>query len=84
MNLQTVAFLVLLINLPFGYLRARSERFSKKWFMWVHIPIPFVIALRLLSGLGFQLYTFPIMITAYFLGQFIGGIVGRKCCRVKN
>ncbi len=84
MSLQTVALLVFLINLPFGYLRSNSEKFSKKWFMWVHVPIPFVIALRLMSGLGFQLYTFPIMITAYFLGQFIGGAVGKKYKKVKN
>ncbi len=83
MSLQTVAILVFLINLPFGYLRAKSEKFSKHWFMWVHVPIPFVIALRLLSGLGFQLYTFPIMIGAYFTGQFVGGLL-QKNKTVKN
>ncbi len=84
MSLTVVALLVFTINLPCGYMRARQEKLSKKWFMWVHLPIPFVIALRLLSGLGFQLYTFPIMVSAYFLGQFTGGLLSRKCCRVKN
>ncbi len=73
MSLYTVAFLVFLINLPCGYMRAKSEKLSKNWFIWVHAPIPFVIALRILSGLGFHLYTFPIMVGAYFLGQFTGG-----------
>ncbi len=84
MSLQAVAICVVAVNLPCGYMRARVERFSKKWFMWVHLPIPFVIALRLLSGLGFQLYTFPVMISAYFIGQFLGGRIGKRCCRVKN
>ncbi len=73
MSIEVLALIVFLINLPCGFFRAKSEKMSKAWFFWVHAPIPFVIALRLLSGLGFKLYTFPIVITAYFLGQFIGG-----------
>jgi hypothetical protein len=83
MSLQLVAFLVFLINLPCGYMRSKSEKLSKNWFIWVHMPIPFVIVLRLLSGLGFQLYTFPVMVGAYFLGQFIGGKI-MPCCKIKN
>ncbi|WP_025270430.1 hypothetical protein [Hippea sp. KM1] len=77
MSLFSVAFLVFLINLPFGYLRASVQRYSKRWFVYIHAPIPFVIALRLLSGLGFELYTFPVMVSAFFLGQFIGGLIRR-------
>ncbi len=73
MSIQTVAFIVFLINLPCGFMRAKSEKLSRNWFIWVHAPIPFVIALRIASGLGFQLYTFPIIIGSYFLGQFSGG-----------
>ena len=77
MSIGVVAFLVFLMNLPCGFFRAKSEKLSKAWFIWVHAPIPFVIALRVLSGLGFKLYTFPIIISAYFLGQFTGGMVYR-------
>ncbi|WP_035586855.1 hypothetical protein [Hippea jasoniae] len=77
MSLWAVAACVVILNLPFGFLRARVERFSKKWFLYIHLPIPFVIALRLISGLGFQLYTFPVMIGAYFFGQFAGSIAYR-------
>jgi hypothetical protein len=69
----SVAALVLLINLPFGYWRADAERFSRQWFLAVHIPVPVVIMLRIISGLGFQLATFPLMIGAFFLGQLLGG-----------
>ena len=84
MSLQFVAFIVFLINLPCGYMRAKSEKMSRNWFIWVHIPIPFVIALRLASGLGFQLYTFSIIVGAYFLGQFLGGKALLCCKKVKG
>jgi len=72
MNLLTIAILVFLLNIPFGYWRANVRKFSFAWFLSVHAPVPFIIALRLLSGMGFQLITFPIMIAAYFGGQFAG------------
>jgi hypothetical protein len=72
MNLLTIASLVFLLNIPFGYWRANVRKFSTAWFLSVHVPVPFVIALRLLSGMGFQLITFPIMLLAYFGGQFAG------------
>ncbi|HEX9021074.1 MAG TPA: hypothetical protein VF903_07420 [Nitrospirota bacterium] len=73
MTLGSVAVLVALVNLPFGYWRANSEKFSRQWFLAVHLPVPLVIGLRLASGLGFQLATFPVMIGAFFLGQLMGG-----------
>jgi len=72
MNILSVAFLVFVLNLPFGYWRANVRKFSVPWFLSVHVPVPFVIALRLLSGLGFQLITFPIILIAYFGGQYAG------------
>jgi hypothetical protein len=60
------------INLPFGYIRQGYKKFSVMWFVMIHTPIPFVIFFRHLFGLGFQLYTYPIMVSAFFLGQFVG------------
>ncbi len=73
MSISTVAFLVFLLNLPFGYWRANEPKLSRGWFLAVHLPVPFVIALRVFSGLGFQFITFPIMIGAFFFGQLAGG-----------
>jgi len=73
MNLLSVATLVFILNLPFGYWRASEQKFSTRWFLSVHAPVPFVIALRILSGLGWQFITFPILIGAFFGGQIIGG-----------
>jgi hypothetical protein len=72
MNLLTVASIVLFLNLPFGYWRANVRKFSMPWFLSVHTPVPFVIGLRLVSGLGFHLATLPVMLAAYFGGQFAG------------
>jgi hypothetical protein len=73
LNLWTVAILVLLINLPFGYWRSGVRKFSLQWFLAVHLPVPIVIGLRFASGLGFQLATFPVIVGAFFAGQFLGG-----------
>jgi hypothetical protein len=72
MNLLSVASLVLLLNLPFGYWRANELKLSKRWFLAIHLPVPFVIALRIFSGLGWHFITFPVMIGAFFGGQFAG------------
>ncbi len=72
-TLLLVAALVVLLNLPFGFWRAGTRRFSWPWLLAVHAPVPLVVALRLSSGLGWRLYTFPVMIGAYFTGQFLGG-----------
>ena len=77
-TLWVVTAAVLLLNLPFGYWRAGVTRFSVPWFLAVHAPIPGVIALRLMSGLGWRFSTFPALIGAFFAGQLLGGLCNRK------
>lgn len=72
MNLFLDALMVLILNLPFGYWRQNVRKFSLQWILAIHIPVPVVIAIRILSGLGFQLYTYPVLVGAFFLGQFAG------------
>jgi hypothetical protein len=68
-----VAVTVTAVNLPFGFWRAGLRRFTVAWFVAVHAPVPIVVVLRIFSGLGFQVSTVPILVTAYFMGQFVGG-----------
>jgi hypothetical protein len=75
MNIWIVAIIVFVFNLPFGYWRGSVKKFSVAWILSIHAPVPFVIALRILSGLGWQLMTFPVMIGAFFGGQFLGSII---------
>jgi hypothetical protein len=70
-----IAVLVFLINVPFGSWRARVPTRSRQWFLAIHLPVPLVIALRVFSGLGFQLASFPLIVVAFFLGQYVGGLL---------
>ena len=75
MGLWKVALLVFLLNLPFGYWRASSMKFSPQWFVAALLPAPLVVALVSYSGRGWKLITFPVLGVAYLLGQFVGGWV---------
>jgi hypothetical protein len=63
---------IILINIPFGYWRANSPRFSWQWIMAVHVPVPIAIGLRLMF-LGWIWLLVPAFVAAYSLGQFVGG-----------
>jgi hypothetical protein len=67
------ALAVLVLNLPFGFWRAGVRKFSVPWFLAVHAPVPMVVGVRLVAGLGWQLATFPVLIGAFFTGQIVGG-----------
>lgn len=73
MKIYLIASLVLMLNLPFGYWRASVRKFSMPWIFAIHLPVPMIVALRIYSGLGWRLMTFPVLIGSFFLGQFIGG-----------
>jgi len=77
-NLALVTIAVFVLNIPFGYWRGRVRKFSLQWFLAVHLPVPGVIALRFLGGLGFQWFTYPFLVGAFFLGQFAGAKFAKK------
>ena len=74
-KLIIVALLVFILNIPFGYWRANVKRFSKQWFLAIHIPVPFIVALRILSEIGFAWYTYVFLVGAFFLGQKLGSVL---------
>ena len=71
-KLIIITILVFVLNIPFGYWRANVKRFSTQWFLAIHIPVPFIVALRLLSGIGFAWHTYVFLVGGYFLGQLCG------------
>ncbi len=77
-RLGAVAVVVMLLNLPCGFWRAGVKKFTRPWFLAVHVPVPFVILLRVFSGLGWHLASFPVLIGAFFTGQLLGGALRRK------
>ena len=72
MNLILVTIFVFVLNLPFGYWRANVRRYGLQWVLAIHLPVPFVIAARIFSNIGYEFYTYPVLIGAFFLGQFLG------------
>lgn len=75
MSIWTVALLVFLLNLPFGYWRASTKKFSPLWMLAALLPVPLAVALMIYSGRGWKLVTLPALVVAYLLGQFVGGRV---------
>ena len=74
-HMSAAIFITWLVNLPFGYWRASLKKLSFKWFLSIHMPIPLVVVLRFIFHLGFQLYTYPFLVSAFFFGQFVGARV---------
>ncbi len=60
----------LALNLPFGYYRGGTSKFSFMWFLYIHAPIPAIFVLRTLAG--FSIKYVPIFIIGAILGQVIG------------
>jgi len=74
--------LVFLFNLPFGYWRINVKKFSFQWVLAVHIPVPFIIALRIYTSVGFAWYTYIFMVAAFFLGQKVGALIHSSMERI--
>jgi len=69
--LTGLILVALLINIPFGYLRQATEKFTFAWYFYVHISIPLLIYLRVKAG--FSWHFIPLTIGGAVLGQIIGG-----------
>ncbi len=67
-----VAILTFLINIPFGYWRAKVRKLSKEWFLAIHLPVPFIVFFRILFGVKLNLYTLVVFVVSFFVGQRVG------------
>ncbi len=74
-KLILITILVFFLNIPFGYWRANVKRFSTQWFLAIHIPVPFIVALRIFGGIGFSWYTYIFLVGGFFLGQQFGSLL---------
>lgn len=70
MKILLVLLFTFLVNLPFGWLRRNEKKFSFKWWLYIHLPIPLIIAFRI----WLEIYPgwIPAIIAAAVLGQAIG------------
>lgn len=72
MPLALFALFVFVINIPFGWWRQGVRKFSPQWFVAVHAAVPMIIAVRLLAGYAWHWSQVPVLVAAYFGGQWLG------------
>lgn len=65
-----IVILTFVLNLFFGYFRGRSRKYSFKWFLYIHLPIPVIIIARLASNLDYRYI--PLFLVAAVAGQMLG------------
>jgi hypothetical protein len=58
------------LSLPFGAWRVTVRRFSWRWFLAIHLPIPFVFVLR--TALDLSAWYIPVSLGCALAGQLLG------------
>jgi len=80
-RLLVVTLAVLTLNIPFGYWRESVRKFSFAWVLAIHLPVPLVVLMRIYGGIGFAFHTYLLLITAFFIGQYVGVRLHRRMAR---
>jgi hypothetical protein len=73
-RIAAVLVIVALVTLPFGFYRAYTRKLSVRWFLAIHVPVPFVFLTRYEAGLSYWFipFTFATCITVQILGSRLG------------
>ena len=66
-------------NIPLGYLRMGSPKYSVRWFVYIHLSVPFIIGLRIANNISWQMIPFSIALAV--AGQMIGSRLYRRSHR---
>lgn len=77
-----ISFFALFVNLPFGYLRNQVQKYSVKWFIYLHLPIPTIVFFRIYYKVNFKYI--PLFILTSILGQIIGAGLNKNLMFKKN
>ena len=70
------------LTLPFGAWRAAVPRFTWKWFVAIHLPIPLIVLLRV--GLDLGWWYMPVSLACTLAGQLLGGRLSAHLRRRRN
>ncbi len=77
-----MALAVFVLAFPFGFWRVKVPFKSKEWFMAIHIPVLFIIILRLMNRFYFQIpfswFSLVFNFTAFFLAQWLAGVIYKR------
>jgi hypothetical protein len=77
-NIAVISLLLfaLFSNIPLGYLRMGSPRYSLRWFVFIHLSVPFIIGLRVANNVSWHII--PVSIAFAVAGQMIGSRIYRR------
>jgi hypothetical protein len=68
--------LAFVISIPCGYIRQNYPKYSFMWFLLIHLPIPFIVLLRIKAGISWHFI--PLTLGGSVAGQIIGGVISRR------
>ena len=74
--LISLLLFALFSNIPLGYLRMGSPRYSVRWFIYIHLSLPFIVGLRIAKNIRWQMVPFSIALAV--AGQMIGSRLYRR------
>ena len=63
-------------NIPLGYLRMGTPKYSVRWFVYIHLSVPFIMGLRISSNISWQVIPFSIALAV--AGQMVGSRLYRR------
>jgi len=72
----TLGIIALLVNIPLGYIRENTPKFSLMWLFWIHASIPLIIYMRI--SMGTSKLFIPVSIFLAIVGQVWGSRWRRK------
>ncbi len=82
MNNLTFAIIVFFLAFPFGFLRAKSKFKSRDWMLAIHIPVVFIILLRIYNKqhyhIGFTWISVLYNVIAFMSAQYIAGLIYKR------
>jgi hypothetical protein len=74
--ISLISFILLVINIPFGFIRSRNKKFTRVWGRCIYIPILISYIFRKSAYLSYS--ATPFFLFATLLGQILGGILSNK------
>ena len=80
-NIALISLLAfaILSNIPLGYIRQGTQKYSVRWFVYIHLSVPFIIGLRIANNISWQIIPFSIALAV--VGQMIGSRIYRRSQR---
>lgn len=70
MDILFVSSFCLIVNIPFGRWRSKYKKFSLPWWVLIHVPVPFIIILRIMLQTNTKFI--PLFIAMAVFGQYVG------------